>query len=49
MLGDGLKALGHDEDVRVLDVAELVAAALPAPAQANCRPREGGGPESFAA
>jgi Fe-S oxidoreductase len=33
MLGDGLKALGR-EDVRVQDVAELVAAALPAPAVA---------------
>ena len=29
MLGDGLKALGRDEAVRVQDVAELVAAALP--------------------
>ncbi|MBS1200062.1 MAG: bamD1 [Proteobacteria bacterium] len=28
MLGDGLKALGQDEAVRTLDVAELVAAAL---------------------
>ncbi len=32
MIGDGLKALGRDGDVRVLDVAELVAAALPASA-----------------
>ena len=34
MIGDGLKALGRDEDVRVLDVAELVAASLPATAPA---------------
>ena len=36
MLGDGLKALGRDGAVRVLDVAELVAAGLPdrAPAAA---------------
>jgi Fe-S oxidoreductase len=36
MVGDGLKALGREDEVRVLDVAELVAAALPAgaPAQA---------------
>ena len=35
-VGDGLKALGREDEVRVLDVAELVAAALPAgtPAQA---------------
>jgi Fe-S oxidoreductase len=32
MIGDGLKALGRDEDVRVLDVAELVAASLAAAA-----------------
>jgi Fe-S oxidoreductase len=32
MIGDGLKALGRDGDVRSLDVAELVAAALPSPA-----------------
>jgi Fe-S oxidoreductase len=32
MIGDGLKALGREEDVRVLDVAELVAASLPATA-----------------
>jgi hypothetical protein len=32
MICDGLKALGRDEDVRVLDVAELVAASLPAAA-----------------
>jgi hypothetical protein len=32
MLSDGLAALGRDGDVRVQDVAELVAAALPAPA-----------------
>jgi hypothetical protein len=36
MIGDGLKALGRDGEVRVLDVAELVAASLPvaAPPQA---------------
>jgi Fe-S oxidoreductase len=30
MLGDGLKALGREEAVKVQDIAELVAAALPA-------------------
>jgi Fe-S oxidoreductase len=37
MVGDGLKTLGREDAVRVLDVAELVAAALPvdAPAQAS--------------
>ena len=30
MLTDGLKTLGRDDSVRVLDVAELVASALPA-------------------
>ena len=34
MIGDGLKALGRDHDVRVLDVAELLAASLPAAAPA---------------
>jgi hypothetical protein len=28
MLGDGLKSLGQDEQVRTQDVAELVAAAM---------------------
>jgi len=32
MLGDGLKALGRDEETRVQDVAELVAGAMTAPA-----------------
>jgi Fe-S oxidoreductase len=31
MIGDGLKALGREEAVRTLDLAELVAAALPSP------------------
>jgi Fe-S oxidoreductase len=35
MVGDGLKALGREDEVRVLDVAELVAAALPAGATAQ--------------
>ncbi|MCL4760245.1 MAG: (Fe-S)-binding protein, partial [Burkholderiales bacterium] len=43
MLGDGLKALGRDGDVRVLDVAEIVAAALPAaPGAAGAEARPAG-------
>jgi Fe-S oxidoreductase len=30
MMGDGLKTLGREEDVKVQDIAELVAASLPA-------------------
>jgi Fe-S oxidoreductase len=37
MLGDGLKALGRDDDVRVLDVAELLADALPSPGTGEAR------------
>jgi len=35
MLSDGLKALGREDEVRVQDLAELVAAALPSPAPAR--------------
>jgi hypothetical protein len=38
MVGDGLKTLGREDAVRVLDVAELVAAALPAAAPAQASP-----------
>jgi Fe-S oxidoreductase len=39
MLGDGLKALGREEDVLVRDVAELVAASLPSADAAQAAPR----------
>jgi hypothetical protein len=33
MIGDGLKALGRDEQVRNLDLAELLAQSLPGAAR----------------